>query len=211
MPITSIEALQPGGYLGIWTIRENEHFFRSQLQLTPAELKGMSGKQGMRRLEWLAARYLVQYLSPPGAVCRKDQFGKPYLANYPFHVSISHSRGAVAVAIARTPVGVDIQGFSAKINDLAFKFLHQKEAQYVTHSGYDQKQLHLFWGAKEVLYKACGRRDLLFKDHIFIPPFQYLPSGGECEGVVEKEDYSANFHLHYRELDNYLLVYGTQL
>lgn len=204
MPLTSIEAIHTGGYLGIWTIRENENYFRSRLRLSLPELQSMTAKQGMRRLEWLAARYLLQYLSPPDAICRKDQFGKPYLLNYPLHISISHSRGAVAVAIARAPVGVDIQGFSDKIEGLAFKFLHENESN----AGYDRKQLHVFWGAKEVLYKACGRRDLFFKDHIFIAPFQYLPAGGHCEGFVEKEDFAANFNLHYREMDKHLLVYG---
>lgn len=207
MPILTLNEIEPSGYLAVWAIRENEDFFRTRLRLCPPELKSLSEKKGMRRLEWLAARYLLFYLSPPGAVFRKDLYGKPHLTNFPFHISVSHSRGAVAAAISRRPVGVDIQGFSRKIEELAFKFTQKEEEACLREDRH--KQLHVLWGAKEVLYKACGRRDLFFKDHIRIAPFQYQSSGGQCSGLVEKDDFQAKFNLYYREMGAHLLVYGA--
>ena len=42
-------------------------------------------------------------------VIKKNEFGKPYIENSPIKFNISHTDGAVAVALSDSEVGVDIQ------------------------------------------------------------------------------------------------------
>ena len=72
------------------------------------------------------------------------------------------------------------------------------------------EQLHVYWGAKESLYKAYGRRLLDFREHIAITPFAFKASGGEIYGRIRKDQFAANYQLQYELMGNYILVYGHQ-
>ena len=75
--------------------------------------------------------------------------------------------------------------------------------------------MHVYWGAKEALYKAYGKGELDFKKNILVEPFLYenIPyhaSDGEFQGTILKEDFKKNFNLFYRKIDNYILVYAIE-
>ena len=44
------------------------------------------------------------------------------------------------------------------------------------------EHLSVYWGAKEALYKAYGRKKLEFKQHILVEPFKYNLKKGICKG-----------------------------
>ena len=73
------------------------------------------------------------------------------------------------------------------------------------------EHLHVYWGAKECLYKAYGRRQLDFKGHIHIDPFAYDLSKGYFTGQVKKEAFVGHFELYYEKIDDYMLVYALEL
>ena len=70
--------------------------------------------------------------------------------------------------------------------------------------------MHVYWGAKEALYKAYGRRQLDFCQHILIEPFEFNLEGGTCKGTVRKESFLKNFLLTYSLFKNYMLVYAQE-
>lgn len=211
MPLLLRRSLHPQkGILGIWEIVEEEVYFRSRLALTPAECRQLAAIKGRRRLEWLAVRYLLHVLSErtARAAVLKDACGKPWLEGSSWHISISHSRRRAAAIASPVPVGIDIQHIVPRITRIAHRFLRPQErealdaARAICH-------MHVYWGGKESLYKAWGRRRLDFRTHLWLEPFAYLPEGGSTTGHVEKDGQHLRFFVHYRPLDDYMLTWAV--
>ena len=211
MPLLLHEKLNFGGELGLWSVKEPEEWFRSKLELIAAEEGQLGNIKGRRRTDWLAVRYLVHQMS--GRLKRgaflKDEFGKPHLEGSNFHISVSHS-GTMAAAIAGpASVGIDIQNIVAKIVRIEHKFMRQPELQSLK-AATRIPHLHVYWGAKEALYKAYGRRQLDFCEHILIEPFEFNGVGGTFKGRVLKEDFDEEYLLTYRFVEKYILVYAWE-
>lgn len=201
--------LSPQGEIGLWHIRETEAFFREELQLTEAEKRYIDGVKGHRRIESLAVRYLLHLMSGRKirGACRKDAFGKPFLEDSPFHISISHTTDWAAVIAAPVIVGIDVQRYVPKIDQLAPKFMRETEFESLQPDS-RLEHLHVYWGAKEALYKAYGRRQLDFKSNILIDPFVYDPAGGTFTGQIEKDDYRQLFQLEYHLIEDGVYVFA---
>ena len=212
MPILMHKDLQPKGEIGLWTIEEEESWFLDQLELAIEEKEQLSSIQGHRRIEWLAARMLIHHMSgrEKRGFFQKDEFGKPHLNQSDFHISISHSRKIAAAIAAPEKVGIDIQQYVPKIDRLAHRFLSPEER-----SNLDAKQrlwhLHVYWGAKEALYKAYGRRQLNFCEHILIDAFPFQKAGGVFQGSIKKGGQHDLYQLTYEFVDNYALVYAVKI
>jgi 4'-phosphopantetheinyl transferase len=214
MPLWLKKDLPNNAYLGIWKIEEDEAFFLQQLDLQPVEQAELAPVKGRRRLEWLASRYLVHdMLLGHGHDDRvpvlKDDCGKPHLWGTPFHLSFSHSYDFVAVILANAPAGVDIQKFVPKIGAIAHKFMREEESACLA-AETRLEHLHIFWGAKEALYKAYGRRELDFRQHIFVEPFEFKTEG-ETPARVIKDDFNAAYRLVFEKIENHFLVYCIEI
>lgn len=212
MPLILHQHIEPEAELGTWRIEESETWFLARLDLAPAEQLQLAQIKGRRRVEWLAARQLVHQMSgraQRGAFL-KDEYGKPRLEGSSHHISISHSHELAAAIAAPVAAGVDIQYLVPKIGRLAYKFLRDEELASLREERRIE-QLHVYWGAKEALYKAYGRRALDFRAHIHIAPFAYRPQGGACEGRVLKDDFEARFRVNYFSIGDYIMVYAMQL
>lgn len=207
------ENILPEGQLGLWRIEESEEWFRDRLELSRSEHQQLERLRGRRRAEWLAARQLVHQMSGRrrrGAFL-KDQFGKPQLENSPYHISISHSHGMAAAIASPFLVGIDVQLLVPKLARLARKYMRPEEMECLAPGTGRLPHLHVFWGAKEALYKAYGRRALDFCQHIKVRPFRYQSGGGRASAVINKGDFSQAFELHYRMEGQYMLVYGREI
>lgn len=210
MPLFSHKHLHPEGEVGLWDIREDETWFKNRLNIFPEEAKNLSRIKGQgRRLEWLGARYLLHQMSQRkdrGALI-KDEFGKPHLENSEWQISISHSAHMAAAIAAPHSVGIDIQIFVPKIARLAHKYMRPEEMDSLSNPT-ELQHLHVYWCAKETLYKIYGRKLLDFKKNIHVTPFTYNKGGGQFKGRVTKDDFDRSFHLFYEVIGDYFLVYG---
>ncbi len=206
------EYIEPEGELGIWQIEEPEEWFLERLALASAEGEQLAAIRGKgRRQEWLAVRHLVHHMSgraQRGAFI-KDEFGKPHLEGSDWQISISHSHELAAAIAAPQPVGIDIQFLVPKIELLVHRFMRKEESESL-HPEFRLEQIHVFWGAKEAIYKAYGRRQLDFCTHILVEPFTFNRSGGYCYGEVVRPDFHAAYTVHYQPYDDYILVYAYQ-
>lgn len=212
MPLFLHEDLEFGGELGLWQIDESENWFLSKVGLNEAEQAQFDQINGRKRIEWLSVRYLVHLMS--GREKRgsflKDEHGKPHLEASPFQISISHSHDFSAAIAAPKSVGIDIQFLVAKIERLAHKYMRSVEIESLEDES-KVEHLHVYWGAKEALYKAYGRRQLDFCSHILIDPFPYNSEGGTFTGQVIKEGFGARYKLWYRLIGKYMLVYAVEV
>ncbi len=211
MALLLIKRLENGAAIGLWRLEESPEFFLHSLHLQPKEQEELAKLKGRRIEEWLACRYLVhEMLLAQGHAERvpviKDEFGKPHLLGMPFHLSFSHSHDLVAVILANRPTGVDIQASVGKIERLANKFLGELELNSLIDET-RLAQLHIYWGAKEALYKAYGRKELDFRQNIHIQPFDYQRAGS-TKGQIVKNGSSWDFEVFYEQFWDYYLVWA---
>lgn len=211
MPLLSHESINPIGELGIWDITEPDSFFLERLELFPEEKQHIKSLKGRRKSEWLAGRYLLHYMSGRNtrAACIKDEYGKPYLVDSPYHISISHSHNRVAIIATPASVGIDIQKIVGKIERIAHKYMRDEEMNSLNPATRIE-HLHVYWGAKEALYKAYGKRELNFRKHIHITPFEYDLKEGFCSGQIIKEDFSAQYQIWYEIKADFILVWSIE-
>ncbi len=193
----------PHATFAVWQIEEEEAFFLENLVLSLEENQELQALKGRRRQEWLAVRWLLHHIS--GHSLRlplaKDAFSKPF---FPTHTklacSLSHSQGLVGALLAEQgggAVGCDLQVLVEKMPRLAPKFLNFREMQFVqAQSLADQfVLLHLFWTAKESLYKAYGIKELDFRAHMQVEPFIWNGKKAVTTGNIVKNDYQQHFQL----------------
>lgn len=203
--------IAPVGEIGIWQIEETEDFFADSLKLSLEEGAQLGAIRGKKRLEWLAARQLVHRMSgkEERSAFLKDEYGKPHLSDTALEVSISHSGNLAAAIMAPVTVGIDIQFPVEKITRIAGKFMSPRELASVSEA---EKILHLhvFWGAKESLYKAWGRRGLDFCSHIIVHPFAYNLAEGHCRGEIRKDGVVIFYNIHYEMQEGAMLVYALE-
>lgn len=211
MPLLLHEKIPPAGELGLWEITEADDFYLEKLQLVASEKEYIQTLKGRRKSEWLAGRYLLHYMSGRATrgACVKDKFGKPHLENSSYQISLSHSHGVAAVIAAPNSVGIDIQKIVGKIERIAHKYMRPEEFSSLTEET-RLEHLHVYWGAKEALYKAYGRRELDFRAHIHISPFAYDLKNGFCSGQVIKEDFQAYYQIWYERRDDFILVWAIE-
>ncbi len=212
MPLFLHENIEPKGEIGMWDITEGDDFFVSELVLTYSEAKMLEEVIAKRRKEWMAGRLLLHRMSgrKERGLCVKDEYGKPFLENSPFDISLSHSGRFAAVVAAPNACGVDVQRLVEKLRRIEGKFMREEEFACLAQEKY-LEHLHVFWGAKEAMYKAYGKKKLEFREHILVEPFEYDVTFGRCKGYVRKADTNMEFDIRYRLIENYMLVYAIEI
>lgn len=195
--------------IGIWTIEEEESYFLDQLSLTGNEHKTLAIKKGSKRLEWLASRWLLHLMSERDQrlECAIDEHGKPFLLDSAYQISLSHSGNLTAVIAAPFSVGIDIQKIVPKISRIAPKFMRAIEMKSLAEDTRIE-HLHVYWGAKEALYKAYGKRQIDFKEHLLVAPFKYDLNIASTHSKIIKPPYQAKYNIQYEKIDDYILVYA---
>lgn len=212
MPIYLHEHIQLQGEIGLWEIIESEAYFEDELVLTIEEKELLQEVVEKRRKEWMAGRLLLHKMSGREVreIAEKDEYGKPHLNASPYDISLSHSGRFAAVIASEACCGIDIQHLVPKLKKIEKKFMTPEDLARLSEVYY-MEQLHVYWGAKEALYKAYGKKKLEFREHIIIEPFEYDVSFGQCRGYVKKDEVHMVFDIRYRLIENYMLVYAIQI
>ena len=185
MPLFYQHTINQTTKLGIWQIEEDEKFFQQKVPLQ------QNIKHPHKRLQHLAARYLLQFLFPdfPYEEILIADTRKPYLQNEQYHFSISHCGNyAAAIVSATHRVGIDIEIPSAKVQRIAHKFIHQNETQFFVNSEWlavnGQRQTvnyqlqTILWSAKEAIFKWYSLGNVDFKEHM------------QLNGLIQKQNNS---------------------
>ncbi len=113
-----------------------------------------------------------------GFSVKYDQFGKPWPSEKEGYVSISHSKNWLFLSYSTVHLqGIDIEQRRIQLLKIAPRILHPDELEFLNSLTDQQSALQVFWGAKEALYKAYGRKALEFKTNLRIHAFNELEPG----------------------------------
>ncbi|MFD2937949.1 4'-phosphopantetheinyl transferase family protein [Spirosoma flavum] len=155
-------------------ITEDEPTLRARALLTLSEEEDLASiSHPSQRIEWLACRValrqLIEAQGMPYRGSQKDEYGKPHLIDSPWHISLSHTSGWAAVVLHRLqPVGIDIEPIREQFRRVVPRVLSESE---IVHAAGNPNRLAVYWCAKEALYKLYGKRQLTFREHLYIEPF----------------------------------------
>lgn len=157
-----------------------------------------------RRLEWVGVRVLLCHMLERQVPILYHANGAPYLPDYEgLDISISHTRGYVAVALAQGgQIGIDIESSaSAKVERVRSRFVRADEcADSLT-------QLLLHWSAKETAFKILHRERVDFLKHLRVLPFELRDEGSFtlCESRTDEE---RRMSIRYKVFDDFVLTYS---
>ncbi|WP_158825256.1 4'-phosphopantetheinyl transferase family protein [Mucilaginibacter lacusdianchii] len=193
----------------LWRIEEDAVTLYNQLQLNDEEKAFVEQlANGKRNLHWLSTRVLLRTMlnTEEYIDCKIDEHGKPYLANLPYHISLSHSFDYAAVMISRSrPVGIDIEQIKQKVERIAHKFMKPAEMAFIS-SQMPIEHLYVCWCAKEAVYKCYGRKEVSFLDNIDLKAFE-VNTSGNLDASLRKDDVALDYRVDYLQYEDYMVGY----
>ena len=148
-----------------------------------------------RKKEWLASRLLLNKINPNYSISY-NAFGAPELNNNSY-ISISHSKGLVAIIISQQQVGIDIEEISEKALRVSTKFVSTNNLKALT-----AEKATLIWCCKEAIYKWHQKGQVDFVTDIKLHPFKSLE-----KGEITAKFRDTQLILHYQKIHNHYLVY----
>lgn len=201
---------QEGTRVAVWKLQEEKAYFINKLHLSEEEMAEYNELNNRKAIEWLITRYLLHLIHPEHdrIIITKDKYGKPYLQDKSYHISLSHSNGYAAAIISTKNVGIDIQTYVDKIYRIKDKFINEEENRHIPKD--DLTVLHLAWGGKECIYKGYGKRSVSLRNDIKLELPQIL-NGESFSGSLETGDYKEDYGLFYSNTDKYMLVYAIEM
>jgi len=148
-----------------------------------------------RKKEWIASRLLLNEINPNYSISY-NAFGAPELSNGRF-ISISHSKGLVAIIISQQQVGIDIEKISEKAIKVSSKFVSTNNLKALT-----AEKATLIWCCKEAVFKWHQKGEVDFIADIKLHPFESME-----KGEIRAEFRNTQLILNYQKIHNHYLVY----
>lgn len=206
MPVYKSLKINTSTRLLIWKIDETFQELLNGINLTKSNQKRVNGmKSELHKKAFVAVRQLFKKIGYKDKDIVYDKFGKPHLKNGKF-ISISHSFNFCGLIISdENPVGIDIEKRRDKIVKIAHKFTPINKYKNITDKDLIRK-LTVVWGAKESLYKIYGKKQLLFKEHIYIDNFEL--ENLRTTGQIQYENKKLSYFISFFEFDKFTCVYA---
>lgn len=191
---------------GVWRMDESLSALRDELSgSTLFEQAMLRFTAPHRQQEWLSVRMLLYYLLNEHKDIGYLPSGRPFLLDGSFHISISHTKGYVAVILGNTPVGIDIEQYGQRVHKVAHKFMRDDEVA-VPYQDDDTWSLLLHWSAKEVMFKCMQTAEVDFRKHLHIASFS-----PQKQGVFQTKEYRTeqqrSFQIHYLLNPDFVLTW----
>ena len=208
--------------IGIWKMEEDEAQLLSRLPVAVSQgVERFTAPH--RRLEWLSVRLLLLTMLGQGenvdadaarhaadAVIGYTAAGAPYLLDHSRALSISHTKGYVAVALAPWGCrpGIDIEQWGQRVLKVSSRFLREDE-EAPLYQGSPVAALLLHWSAKEALFKSLEQQEAVdFKEHLRLFPFP-LAAEGRFVAQELRTPMQQRYSVAYRLFPDFVLTWVT--
>lgn len=149
-------------YWAVWKMEESAEVLLSLLPERRRETCSQEMQRFVserRKLEWLSVRVLLYSMLQEDKEIVYSSEGKPFLADHSSFISISHTKGFVAVILSSVnPVGIDIEQYGQRVHRVADRYIRSDE-QVEARAGDTTWSLLLHWSAKETIFKRMENPD----------------------------------------------------
>lgn len=206
MPKVWQKYIKSGSISGLWRISENVSDLQSLYTLGEPEVFARED----RARQWLASRILVQELLKEFGYT--DDFsldklpsGKPVLSVPGLHVSISHAGDYAAVALADSPIGIDVEKMGQRVQRIRQKFMNEGEVAQLQNEA-DTDWMHVVWSAKEALFKFHPEGNIDFREHLHLKKIRE----GMLAAEIRKDGACIALQVPYEYLDSYIIAWAFE-
>lgn len=200
--------LDNGAQLGIWKIEETAEELMTNLSVrTLANERFQRYTNKTRISEWLAVRNLLKTICCEEKQICYTESGKPYLSDNSYKISITHTKGYVAVLIhSILEVGIDIEQQSNRVLKLKERFMSAAELSNLDSTNEATHAL-LYWSAKETLFKILPESEIDFREHLHINNFP-LKESGQIGASETKTLENQKFEISYQVFADFVLTFA---
>ena len=155
----------------MWALIENSNDLLNLCNRRSIDISKIEEVQSANRYnEMLAERLLLEIICKSPTVLEHTIDGMPYISNSDLHISITHTYGAVCVAVNdKRPIGIDIERKGSRVLRVRDKFLNEMEKRFIPDN--DEDMNVVAWTAKEALFKVIPETGIDFKDDLQLNPF----------------------------------------
>ncbi len=194
----------PGIRVGFWKIDETPEELL-QMYTLGEHNETIEAMVSARKSHFIASRLLAKEFYPQSEVF-KDEFGKPHLIGSNAHISWSHSGNyAALIACENSSTGIDIEQISDRILRIENKFCNKEDKKSID-PGHHAETLLAIWTAKESMFKWYGRKEVDFKLHMSVEPFEWQESG-RFFTRFHKGETQARFTMEYEIINHHLATW----
>lgn len=189
--------------LGVWKVEETCEELLTQLAhnewLSPIYLV----KSESRKREMLATRVLLKALLEEEKQIAYLDSGKPYLVDDSYKISISHTKGYVAIILHPFhTMGLDIEQRTDKIFKVKDRVITGSDNIDPRN---EQVHLLLHWSAKEAMFKYLDAEGVDFRANLHVESF--VPDEKGMFFVSEsKTEKMQKFEAHYLVTADFVMV-----
>ena len=163
-------------WLEEWQVESGVRLFLGSFDRLPQNYELATSLSKARRRENDALNQFLKLYYPNSEII-KDEQGKPFFKNREIHFNYSHSQSHFFWGEhLEFPIGVDVESERPQLQKVAHKFCNSMEWDY-TNKGTNSPLLLAIWSAKESMFKAYGKGEVDFKEHMQIEPFEFAESG----------------------------------
>lgn len=201
----------PSALIYIWKIEEDEAFFIQSMPWHLKQLEWLNSIHPTKKLEYLASRYLIfKITGKSDSHLYKDEAGKLFLTESNQNLSVSHSGEWVGVALSEKKVGFDLQKKSRNIKAISKRFLNDEE-QSVLIAQEDDQLLTLVWTIKEAVYKANGKKGILFSEQILLDLSSFLDKKIITHAQLKLLGNDKKYEIHHNWMENFAYAIALEL
>ena len=169
-----------------WSVWKMEESLDTLFSLLP-DVRRVSCEQEMqrftsdrRKLEWLSVRVLLYSMLQEDKEIGYSSEGKPHLTDNSSFISISHTKGYVAVILSSVaPVGIDIEQYGQRVKRVYDRFIRSDE-RVEPYQGDETWSMLLHWSAKETIFKSMETLFITFHSS----ERRSIPGAGVCNGTA---------------------------
>ena len=106
---------------------------------------------------WIMLQEMLEPLKIKDLKIAYNEHGKPYFVHHPnVHFNLSHCKNGIAVVVASSRVGIDIESFRNSSIALVNKTMNPAEAGWIRASSDPVEVFTQFWTKKEAVVKLRG-------------------------------------------------------
>lgn len=187
-----------------WAVWKRDESLETLLALLPDARRSLCEQElrrftsDHRKAEWLAVRVLLFTVFGEDKQIGYSSDGKPSLIDNSSFISISHTKGYVAVALSPVAaVGIDIEQYGQRVHRVFDRFIRSDE-RIESYQGDTTWSMLLHWSAKEAIYKCMDPADADFRK-IRLSHFMPLKEGSfraQAFGTEQEQAFTVDYQIH---------------